>query len=42
MNLKFAYTGIRVKDLEASIRFYTTLLGMKEVQNKVPGYIFPF
>ncbi|HUH82276.1 MAG TPA: VOC family protein [Nitrososphaerales archaeon] len=27
---KFFYTGIRVKDLEASVRFYTTLLGMKE------------
>ncbi len=26
---KFFYTGIRVKDLEASVKFYTTLLGMK-------------
>ena len=30
MKAKFIYTGIRVKDLEASVRFYTTLLGMKE------------
>jgi lactoylglutathione lyase len=30
MNAKFFYTGIRVKDLEASVKFYTTLLGMKE------------
>jgi len=29
MNTKFFYTGIRVKDLEASVKFYTTLLGMK-------------
>jgi lactoylglutathione lyase len=26
---KFTYVGIRVKDLEKSINFYTTLLGMK-------------
>ncbi len=32
MNVGFAYTGIRVKDLEASVRFYTTVLGMKEVE----------
>ncbi len=32
MNLGFAYTGIRVKDLEASVRFYTSVLGMKEVE----------
>lgn len=31
MNVKFTYTGIRVKDLEASVRFYTKVLGMKEV-----------
>ena len=31
MDVKFAYTGIRVKDLEASVRFYTSLLGMQEV-----------
>ena len=29
MKAKFIYTGIRVKDLEASVKFYTTLLGMK-------------
>jgi lactoylglutathione lyase len=29
MPAKFIYTGIRVKDLEASVTFYTTLLGMK-------------
>ena len=29
MKGKFIYTGIRVKDLEASVKFYTTLLGMK-------------
>ena len=31
MNVKFAYTGIRVKDLEATVKFYTGVLGMKEV-----------
>ncbi len=31
MNVTFAYTGIRVKDVEASVRFYTDVLGMKEV-----------
>ncbi len=29
MQAKFIYTGIRVKDLEASMKFYTSLLGMK-------------
>src|SRR3989442_11472569 len=29
MKAKFFYTGIRVKDLEASVKFYTPLLGMK-------------
>lgn len=31
-NLKatFMYTGIRVKDLEESVKFYTQVLGMKE------------
>jgi lactoylglutathione lyase len=29
MKAKFFYTGIRVKDLEASVKFYTTLLDMK-------------
>ncbi len=27
--MKFLYTGIRVRDLEASIKFYTDVLGMK-------------
>lgn len=31
MKAKFIYTGIRVKDLEASVKFYTTLFGMKEL-----------
>jgi lactoylglutathione lyase len=31
MKAKFVYTGIRVKDLEASVKFYTGLLGMKEL-----------
>lgn len=31
MDVQFAYTGIRVKDLDASVRFYTEVLGMKEV-----------
>jgi len=31
MNVKLAYTGIRVKDVEASVKFYTTVLGMKEI-----------
>ncbi len=31
MKIAFAYTGIRVKDLEASVSFYTTVLGFKEV-----------
>ncbi len=30
MQAKLAYTGIRVRDLEASIRFYTQVLGMTE------------
>jgi lactoylglutathione lyase len=29
MKTKFKYTGIRVKDLDASIAFYTNVLGMK-------------
>src|SRR5574337_1277510 len=28
MKAKHIYTGIRVKDLEASVKFYTTLIGM--------------
>jgi len=31
MKTKFAYVGIRVKDLQRSIDFYTELLGMKVV-----------
>jgi len=31
MKAKLTYTGIRVKDLEKSIAFYTQVLGMKEV-----------
>jgi len=31
MKAKFIYTGIRVKDLEESIEFYTKLLGMKVI-----------
>ncbi len=31
MKAKLTYTGIRVKDLEASLKFYTGVLGMKEV-----------
>ncbi|HUI24259.1 MAG TPA: VOC family protein [Nitrososphaerales archaeon] len=30
MKTTFLYTGIRVKNLEESVRFYTRLLGMKE------------
>ncbi|MCI4348744.1 MAG: VOC family protein [Thermoplasmata archaeon] len=30
MKTKFIYTGIRVKDLDASVKFYTHVLGMKE------------
>ena len=29
MKAKHIYTGIRVKDLDASVKFYTGLLGMK-------------
>jgi lactoylglutathione lyase len=30
--MKFIYTGIRVRDLERSIKFYTKTLGMKEIR----------
>lgn len=33
---RFLYTGIRVKDLEASVKFYTTLLGLK-VRSRNPA-----
>jgi len=29
MKSRFRYTGIRVKDLDASVTFYTSVLGMK-------------
>ncbi len=31
MKGKFTYTGIRVKDLDTSVAFYTKVLGMKDV-----------
>ncbi len=31
MKAKLIYTGIRVRDLDASVRFYTDVLGMKEI-----------
>src|SRR5947209_18861510 len=31
MKTKFTYTGIRVKDLDASVTFYTKVLGMKDL-----------
>ena len=31
MKTKFTYTGIRVKNLNESVRFYTQVLGMNEV-----------
>jgi len=31
MKTKFTYTGIRVKDLQQSVQFYTQILGMKEM-----------
>jgi len=31
MKAKFEYVGIRVKDIEKSVKFYTRVLGMKEV-----------
>jgi lactoylglutathione lyase len=30
--MKFTYTGIRVRDLQRSVEFYTRTMGMKEVQ----------
>ena len=32
MAVRLAYTGVRVRDMPASIRFYTELLGMEVVQ----------
>jgi lactoylglutathione lyase len=34
MTLRFGYTGIRVRDLDQSIRFYTELLGMEIVEKE--------
>ena len=31
MKAKFTYSGIRVKDMEKSVDFYTQVLGMKEI-----------
>lgn len=31
MQAKFRYTGIRVRDLDRSLAFYTDVLGMKEI-----------
>jgi len=32
MGLRMTYTGLRVKDLESSLRFYTEILGMTVVE----------
>lgn len=38
MKAKLLYTGIRVKDMEESVKFYVNILGMKEVgRSKVPA-----
>ncbi len=37
MKAKLTYTGIRVKDLEASVKFYTGVLGMKELDRTTIG-----
>ena len=35
--MKFWYTGIRVRDLDRSLKFYTEVIGMKEVRRgKMP------
>ena len=37
-NPRLLHTMLRVKDLDASVAFYTKLLGMKELRrNEVPG-----
>ena len=37
-NSRLLHTMLRVKDLDASVAFYTKLLGMKELRrNEVPG-----
>lgn len=36
-NFRFLHTMLRVRDLEASVKFYTEMLGMKELRrNDVP------
>jgi lactoylglutathione lyase len=37
MKTKFAYVGIRVKDLEGSVAFYTKVLGMKDLGRGTVG-----
>ena len=38
MKAKLTYTGIRVKDLQKSVEFYTKVLGMKETgRSKIEG-----
>lgn len=37
MDFRFAYTGIRVRDLAKSLRFYTEVLGMKERRRGTSG-----
>jgi lactoylglutathione lyase len=34
-NMKFVYTGIRVRDLKRSIEFYTKTMGMKKVRRGI-------
>jgi lactoylglutathione lyase len=34
MNFRFIYTGIRVKDMDESIRFYTEVLGMEVAEKR--------
>jgi len=36
MKFKFGYTGVRVRNLDEAIRFFTKLLGMK-VQARIPA-----
>jgi len=38
MSSRLLHTMLRVKDLDASVAFYTSMLGMKELRrNEVPG-----
>jgi lactoylglutathione lyase len=34
LNFRFIYTGIRVKDMDESIKFYTEVLGMEIVEKR--------